>query len=57
MWLRHGARLAWVVHPDNATVDVHRRGKAASTRREGDSLDGLDVLPGFACAVSDVFDL
>ena len=57
MWLRHGARLVWVVHPDTATVDVHRRDEAASTRSEGDLLDGLDVLPGFACAVSDVFGL
>lgn len=55
MWLRHGARLVWVVHPGTATVDVCRRGAPSSTLREGDRLDGLDVVPGFVCAVSDVF--
>ena len=55
MWLHHGVSLVWVVHPDTRTVDVYRPGAAVSTRRAGDSLDGLDVLPGFACAVSTVF--
>ncbi len=55
MWLRHGVSLVWVVYPDTRTVDVHRPGEAVATCREGDSLDGLDVLPGFACAVSTVF--
>ncbi len=55
MWLHHGARLVWMVHPDTRTVDVHRPGAAAVTRQETDSLDGLDVLPGFTCTVSAVF--
>ena len=56
MWLGHGVRLVWVVHPDTRTVDVHRADGPIVTLNEGDSLDGLDVLPGFACAVSAVFD-
>lgn len=56
MWLSYGARLVWVVNPDTRLVDVYQPGRAASTLREIDELDGLDALPGFTCAVSDVFD-
>jgi Uma2 family endonuclease len=55
MWLSHGARLAWVVHPETRTVDDHRSDTVVSTLSEDDALDGLDVLPGFSCAVSAVF--
>ncbi len=55
MWLSHGVRLVWVVHPETRTVDVHRPAANVATLSEGDTLDGLDVLQGFTCAVSDVF--
>ena len=56
MWLSHGVRLVWVLHPDTRTVDVHRPDLPASTLLEDAFLDGADVLPGFSCAVSAVFD-
>ncbi|MCY4622639.1 MAG: Uma2 family endonuclease [bacterium] len=56
MWLSHGVRLVWVLHPDTRTVDVHRPDLPASTLLEDAFLDGADVLPGFYCAVSAVFD-
>ncbi len=56
MWLLHGVRLVWVVYPDARTVDVYRAGGAVATLAEDDSLDGLDVLPGFACDVAAIFD-
>ena len=55
MWLRHGVRLLWAVHPDTRTVDVHRPDDPVVILGEGDELDGLDVLPGFSCPVSEVF--
>ena len=55
MWLSHGVRLVWVVHPDTRTVDVHRQDIAVVTVGANDTIDGLDVLPGFSCAVSAVF--
>ena len=55
MWLSHGVRLVWVVYPETRTVDVYRPNGDAATLGEDDSLDGLDVLPGFACEVSAVF--
>lgn len=56
MWLSHGVRLVWVVDPDNRTVDVHRPGNPVVALAAGDALDGMDVLPGFSCPVSTVFD-
>lgn len=56
MWLRHGVRLVWTAQPDNRTVDVHRRGEPVATLADGDALDGMDVLPGFTCPLSEVFD-
>ena len=56
MWLGYRVRLVWLVYPGTRTVDVYQGGRAVTTLTEDDSLDGLDVLPGFACAVSEVFD-
>ena len=55
MWLAHGVRLVWVVHPDTRTVDVHRAGVPASTLAGGDALDGGDALPGFGCGLDAIF--
>ena len=56
MWLSYGARLVWVVNPDTRSVNVYRPDRVVSTLTESNSLDGLDALPGFTCAVGDVFD-
>ena len=56
MWLRYDVRLVWVVLPQTRSVDVYRPGHAVTTLTEQDTLDGLDVLPGFTCPVSTVFD-
>ena len=56
MWRDHGARLVWVVHPDPRTVDVYRADGTATTVGGDDALDGEDVLPGFTCPLSAVFD-
>ncbi|WP_419845935.1 Uma2 family endonuclease [Candidatus Poriferisocius sp.] len=56
MWLGHGAPLVWIVHPDTRTIDVYRPGADSTTLQEDDSLEGHDVLPGFTCSVSTIFD-
>ena len=55
MWLAHGVRLVWVVHPDTRTVDVHRAEGPAATLAGGDALDGGDALPGFGCDLDAIF--
>ncbi len=57
MWLRFGVRLVWMVYPETRTVDAHRPDMPVATLTERDTLDGGDVLPGFCCAVRDIFDL
>ena len=57
MWLSYGVRLVWVVHPDTRTIDVHHQEHRVSMLTETDALDGADVLPGFSCAVSDLFNI
>ncbi len=55
MWLSHSVPLVWVVYPETRTVDVYHESAAVSTLGEDDSLDGMDVLPGFTCPVRTVF--
>ena len=57
MWLNHGVLIVWAIHPDARTVDVYRADGTASTLTNQDALDGGDALPGFSCAVSDIFDI
>ena len=56
MWLSFGVRWVWVVNPEQRTVDVHRANRPVVSLNNADTLDGLDVLPGFTCQVSAVFD-
>ena len=57
MWLNAGARMAWNVHPETRTVDVYRPNRPTITLADGDVLDGCDVIPGFACQVSEIFEI
>ena len=56
MWLRYGARLVWTLHPDARRVDVYTPNGAVRSLADGDALDGGDVLPGFTCPITDIFD-
>ena len=57
MWLRYGASLVWVIHPEDRTVDAYRAGAPVETLDENDVLNGDPALPGFACAVRDIFEI
>ena len=56
MWLRYGVSLVWAVQPDTRTVDVYEPDQAVVSLTERDMLDGSEVLPGFTCPISDIFD-
>lgn len=49
-------RLVWVVDPKPQTVTVYRTWTEAHTLRADETLDGGDVLPGFACRVGEIFE-
>jgi len=55
-WLDAGAAMVWVVSPAQRTVTVHRSPTEITTLTENDELDGQDVVPGFRCRVSDIFE-
>jgi Uma2 family endonuclease len=54
-YMENGTRLLWLFYPDNRVIDVYRPGQPTLTLRPGDTLDGGDVLPGFAASVADIF--
>ncbi len=55
LYLDAAVRLLWIAYPKQRTVMAFAAGRVASTLREGDTLDGGDVLPGFRQLVSAVF--
>jgi Uma2 family endonuclease len=56
MWLKAGARVVLTVDPDSRSVKVHRSQNDTVSLSNGDELDLDDIVPGFRCRVSDIFD-
>ncbi len=54
-YLDAGVRLVWVVDPRRRTVAVYTPDGMARILRQGDALDGGDVIPGFSMPVADLF--
>jgi Uma2 family endonuclease len=54
-WLDAGAGLVWVVNPRKRLVTVYRPGTAPVILTTTDTLDGLQVVPGFTLPIADVF--
>ncbi|HEX4682045.1 MAG TPA: Uma2 family endonuclease [Gemmatimonadaceae bacterium] len=51
-----GTSLIWVVDPQRRTVMIVAANAPLQWLHEADTLDGSDVIRGFACAVSDIFE-
>jgi Uma2 family endonuclease len=54
-WLAAGVRLVWVLYPDTQRLHVHRYDSTVSKLRSDDALSGEDVVPGFQCRVTEIF--
>ena len=52
---RFGVPLIWVFWPRRRMISVYAAGQPVRELREGEELDGGDVLPGFRVAVADLF--
>ncbi len=52
---RAGVPLIWIVSPKVRVVRTLRADRTGWYLRDGDSLSGEDVIPGFACPVSSIF--
>lgn len=55
MWIDVGVRLAWLAAPRKRTVAVYRADGSAQVLREGDTISGEEVVPGFELTVVDAF--
>jgi Uma2 family endonuclease len=55
-YLVSGTPLIWVVDPVRRTVMIVSADAPVRLLHEGDTLDGGNVIPGFTCAVSDIFE-
>jgi len=51
-----GTPLIWVIDPERSTVRVLQLGEPDLLLRADDTLDGGDVIPGFRCPVSELFE-
>ena len=58
-YFESGAKLVWQVYPDTRTVMIFDKAgdEPAKVLKEGEILDGGDVLPGFQIAVTEIFRL
>ncbi len=55
-FLAAGIPLVWVVCPESRDVAVYRLDGTGALRKEGETLDGEGILPGFACPVAALFE-
>jgi Uma2 family endonuclease len=55
-FMKAGTRLFWVLYPESRTVHVFRHDGTTAVLTENDELRGDDVLPEFACRVSELFE-
>jgi len=53
-WLSAGTRLVWVIDPERRLARIYRRDGTEQTVTANETLDGEDVLPGFACPLGTV---
>ena len=54
-WLAHGTHQVWIVDPKNRTVTIYHREGQVVALSQADTLEGGDVVPGFACPVRKIF--
>jgi Uma2 family endonuclease len=55
-YLVSGTQLVWVVDPDRRTVMIVAADAPVRWLREEETLDGGTAVPGFTCAVLDIFE-
>ncbi len=53
-YFARGVRLVWVLAPEDRTLTIYRTPDEGRILHETATVTGEDVLPGFACRVSDL---
>jgi Uma2 family endonuclease len=54
-WLNAGSRMVVAIYPKNRTLVVHRSLTDVVTLKGNDTFSADDIVPGFSCAVSEIF--
>jgi Uma2 family endonuclease len=55
-WFAGGATLVWLIDPKRRIVEVWRREGLVQTLHDDDTLQGEEVLPGFAFPVRELWE-
>lgn len=54
-YMANGTRLLWIVYPEDREIVAHRPDRPVQALGVDDTLEGGDVLPGFAVQVEEIF--
>lgn len=54
-YIDNGARLGWLINPQERTVEIYRPGREALVLHSPTNLSGEDVLPGFVLDTERIF--
>lgn len=54
-YLANGAQLVWLIYPRKRFVEVYYANGEIDIFREGETLSGEELLPGFSLPVTDIF--
>ncbi len=55
IYLENGTQLVWVIVPRSRRAFIYRTNRKLQVIEGDEQLDGEDVLPGFACPLSEIF--
>ncbi len=55
-YFANGCKLAWLIFPEEQTVEVFTPNGHVQVLGPGDTLEGGEILPGLAIAVNEVFE-
>ena len=54
-WLAAGCAAVWVIDPELKTVTIYRPNAGVELKAIGETVIGDPVVPGFSCAVDEIF--
>lgn len=54
-YMNNGARLSWLINPQDRQVEIYRLGRQAEVLQDPVTLSGEDVLPGFVLDLRRIF--
>lgn len=54
-YTENGARLGWLIGPQNRQVEIYRPNRGVETLKRPESLSGEDVLPGFLLSLTRIW--